>query len=639
MADELELTQRLLDSEERYRALALATFEGILIHRDGVIVEANEELARIIGYPRDRLVDAPLADFLSDDARHTVALRLSDPDADKRYEVTGTRPDGERWFAEVRSREITYRGRPARVAVVRDITGQKRIEESLRGSERELRAILANMQDTYYRTDRTGRIVIASPSCRDLLRYEADELVGTALADLYVFPEDRERFLATLADGGGRIRQYRTLLRRKDGRHIWVSTNAQYCYDAQGEVAGVEETTRDITRLIESEERLQMAVKEAEAASRAKSEFLAMMSHEIRTPMNGILTMAQMLEGTRLDAEQGGYLSAINSSGRLLHTLLNDVLDLSRIEAGKLQMQCNDFDLTQTLKNLCLLVEPLATGKGLSFRLRQQGLDAPVRLRGDEVRLQQILLNLLSNAVKFTQEGFVELTVEARAGARECALVFSVADSGIGISPAKQQRLFRAFEIGDATITRRFGGTGLGLAITRELVSAMGGSIGLTSQSGRGSTFEVRLSLDLAGRATPVEEPAPGYGAQHFEFLLVDDDAINRTAMSALLRRDGHKVTLANDGFHALDILARHQFDYVLIDVHMPGIDGIETVRRYRMCGGERAANAKVIALTADTRRETISRCGEVGIRHTLPKPLVKRDLYQAIGAPGARPV
>lgn len=369
--------------------------------------------------------------------------------------------------------------------------------------------------------------------------------------------------------------------------------------------------------------RTQASLKEqmeaSEAASQAKSSFLAMMSHELRTPMNGVLGMAHALETTALDARQQDYVRTVIRSGDVLMTILNDILDLSKIEAGRLELESAAFDLRELAARACDLWRPSASDKELGLKLEIEP-EAAHWVVGDPVRVRQILLNLVSNAVKFTDQG--EIVVSLRKAPRG-GVALTVADTGIGIPSDVQKRLFKSFTQADASTSRRHGGTGLGLSICRKLAELMGGEVTLVSHLGRGSTFSVSLPLAaapapaaLAGDGALAVEPA-----RALKVLVVDDHPTNRAVAAALLGSVGADVATAEDGLEALDHLQCERFDLVLMDIHMPNLDGVATLRRIR--GGETlVADALVVALTADAMTGERERLLALGFDDYLSKPI-----------------
>ncbi|MEP7209578.1 MAG: ATP-binding protein [Alphaproteobacteria bacterium] len=443
-----------------------------------------------------------------------------------------------------------------------------------------------------------------------------DEQVETSAQHFMKFSETGETYEQKTPDG--RIVQvtYRPM---SDGRKVAISV--------------------DVTDLRQREKELKKAQEMAVAASNAKSAFLANMSHEIRTPLNGILGMAQVLEMGSLTQEQQDQVSTILDSGRNLMALLNDVLDLSKIEAGKIAIVKADTDLAHTLRRLHRLWKPKAEETGLDFYLSLDA-DLPQVLNFDAVRVRQCVSNLISNAIKFTAKGRVEVFVTARRMADGNQMVkVRVSDTGVGMDEATTSRLFKPFVQADDSTQRKYGGTGLGLSITRSLAELMGGEATVTSEVGRGSEFTFSF---LAGEAAPkhrvVNEGIPqneddarsGLKSAGIRLLLVDDHPINRQVASLFLRPFNMRVVEAVNGKEALNALAREPFDLVLMDIHMPIMDGTEAIKAIR-ASNESWANIPVIALTADAMTGDKERYLRMGMQGYLSKPLAERDLISEI--------
>jgi signal transduction histidine kinase/HPt (histidine-containing phosphotransfer) domain-containing protein len=363
------------------------------------------------------------------------------------------------------------------------------------------------------------------------------------------------------------------------------------------------------------EEVLREARDSAEQAARAKSVFLAMMGHEIRTPLNGVLGMARLLLETRLDARQRSFAETLVSSGELLLGLVNDILDFSRLDAEGMTLDVEPFDVFDTVEEVRLVLASRAAEKNLELSCRF-GDGVLRRVAGDGLRLRQILFNLVGNAVKFTDHGKVDVAVEALAVEDGQVLRFLVSDTGIGITPEVGAQLFTEFWQGESGAARRFDGAGLGLAICKRLVDLMGGKIGYDSLPGQGTTFRVDLPLPPAEAVSDDD----GAAERPCRVLLVDDNEVNREVAAGMLERRGHQVVCVRDGAEGVEVAARGGFDLVLLDMRMPGMDGIETARAIRALPGE-AALVPLYLLTANPVKEDEALWREAGILGCLAKP------------------
>ena len=520
--------------------------------------------------------------------------------------------------------------------------------------------------------DREGRIVRFNQAAERITGFHFEELRDRPIWDYLipagVKPVVREVFDKLLLDDLiGRFEN--ELLTRDDGTRLFRWNNS-VLRNEQGRVTHVVSIGDDITELRRTEQelehhrtnlerevdertkelgetllRLQRAHEDAEAANRAKGEFLATMSHEIRTPLGAVIGLLQLLATSALDAQQAEHVRKAEAASKVLMGLLNDILDYSKIEAGALTLENAPFSLSEVLQGLVGVLYKSAESKGLMLHW-SISKDCPDNLKGDTMRLSQVLLNLAGNAIKFTDQGRVDIEVMVAPGedAKRIAqhpsdalvrLRFEVRDTGIGISKEQQQGLFERFTQADSGNTRRFGGTGLGLSISRRLVELMGGAIGLDSDLGRGSLFwfEIPLGCGASPRRSP-PAPAPTDASKHalptlagMRFLVVEDNPLNQEVIEATLTRSGAAVQLAGDGGEAVEAIrvAEPAYDLVLMDVQMPVLDGIETTRLLRQIYG--VSDLPIVALTADAQQATQQACLAAGMDDFLIKPFSLADL------------
>jgi PAS domain S-box-containing protein len=521
--------------------------------------------------------------------------------------------------------------------IARNITENKKALFDLQRSENKFRNIIESFIDIYYRSDLAGNITMISPSVYKHTGYREEEVIRQKVDQFFEDVVDSSKNIKTLLKSGN-ITNYEVRVKRKDGIIRQFMLNIRMIKNEKGTPIEVEGVARDVTELLRSADELKIAKEEAEHLLKVKEQFLANMSHEIRTPMNGIIGMIDVLNETELDKSQREYVNTIRNSSETLLTILNDILDLSKLEAGQMNVEKRPFDLKEMLKNLVALFKQKAaeTNNLLKFEWDEE---VHPYIVGDRIRLLQILSNLTSNAIKFTTNGdvIIKISKESEEG-RQQLLRFEVADTGIGISPENQKKLFTSFQQLDISTKKAFGGTGLGLVISKQLVEIMGGEIHLKSTYGQGSVFWFTLPADKAEAAdihekasTDTEISIEGYFKDRTpKILLVDDNAINRKVAIEILRKANCHVIGAESGLKAIDTFQNNpDFDLILMDIQMPEMDGIETTQKLREKFGKKLP--QVVAMTAYSMENDREKFLSSGMDNYLAKPIRANLLIQKV--------
>jgi PAS domain S-box-containing protein len=472
---------------------------------------------------------------------------------------------------------------------------------------------------------------------RSILGLAPDYEIGEQTFLACVHPDDREwvanRFYENIADApdAGYRAEFR-IIRGDDASERWVALYGKRFLDEQRRPTRTVGTIQDITERRRQAIELEISKEAAEQASQAKTEFLARMSHEIRTPLNGILGYTDiMLTGGSLTAEQRHQLGRIQTAGSALLTIVNDILDFSRIEAGHIELQSHSFAPHKLIDDAVGIVHQAAKQKRLGLSVAFDG-DVPENVLGDEDRLRQVLLNILNNAIKFTHQGQVTLQVKCSSPSEgKTNLLFSVADTGIGIASDKMELLFQQFSQADGSIRREFGGTGLGLAISKQLVSVMGGQIGVRSELGTGSTFWFEVTLPVV-EVSPEQRVIPSQilGSRPLRLLLVEDNDINQELGKAVLEAAGHTVDIAADGSEAVSMVQVGSYDLVLMDAQMPVMDGVTATGIIRGLD-HTARTVPIIAMTANVLPQQVEAFKDAGMDAHIGKPFKLEELLATI--------
>jgi len=637
--------QGVAASERQLRLITESTNDIILAHdMNRRLLYVNTAVEKLIGYTVEELHSRNFINWLHPEDDERVMRHW-----DGAFQGIGytnlefraiTRSGEVKWFSGSHSPLFDEHGRQIGVrGVDRDITERKKAEVDLEASQKRFESLINTVDGIVWEVDAASfRFTFVSREAEHLLGFPVS--CWTEEADFWVnqlHPDDREwapafcqRLTREMKDHDF---EYRMIA--ADGRVVWLRDLVTVIVE-NGRPARLNGVMVDITTQKEAEVALCAARDEALDAARTKSAFLAMMSHEIRTPMNGILGMAQLLLDTALTEDQREMTSLLTESGEGLLRIINDLLDVSKIEAGKMHLEMVDFQLREEFDLIRQLLTEQASKKQLALHCSVAD-DVPDLVRGDSGRLRQVLLNLVGNALKFTANGEVAISCTLADDTGDAIVLrFEVRDTGVGIAPDMLPRLFQPFVQADMSTTRKYGGTGLGLAICKQIVEMMGGGIGAASQQGGGSTFwfTVPLKKQILPTRAPAEPALPAVAVspdRQSRVLVVEDNLVNQQLILRLLDKLGYQPELAGNGLEAIAALERSAYDLVLMDCQMPEMDGYEATRRIRMVAPN-AGRIPIIAMTANAMSGDRERCLEAGMDDYITKPVnfqVLRDTLE----------
>jgi len=635
------------NSDELYHSLVdRLPIHVTRIDLDGRITFANETFCQLVGRTADELIGRTDYDFSPPQlaAKYQLDNQQVARSGQALHAIEENRLGGRLSYYEVWKLPVyNPAGEVVEIqAVFWDVTEREENRAALARERDLLRTLMDSLPDLIYVKDADGRYLTVNRSLRRLWgNPPLESVVGKtvfefARADLARhYHQDDQYVLET----GRAIVDSEERVVTSSGETRTYSTTKVPLSDAQGQVIGLVGIDRDITRRKQFEEDLRQARQAADSANRAKSDFLANMSHEIRTPLNAVIGMTDLLLAAELGGQHHEYLEIIRDAGESLMVVINDILDFSKIEAGHLQLEVRDFHLPEVVHNATRALQLRARHRKLDLNCQIEA-SVPEWIRGDSVRIRQVLTNLIGNAIKFTDEGEVAVRVSrVLRDTGEPALQFSVRDTGIGIPADKLDHVFKAFAQADASTTRRYGGTGLGLAICTRLVKAMGGHFQVQSTVGKGSDFTFQIPL-VAGSASVPEEPRPTpppamaliqAQAAGMNILLAEDSRMNQVLAIGILERGGHSVTVANNGREAIQAFRSRSFDLVLMDIQMPEVDGLQATEAIRDHERATGGHVPIIAMTAHALTGDRERCLAAGMDGDLSKPIRLNDLIGLI--------
>jgi PAS domain S-box-containing protein len=586
---------------------------------DGAFKQVNPAWPAALGWREDELIGSSARDFVHPDDISVMIASATPTVEDQTVEHTiriRLKSGEYRWFSGYHQRMPDG----DRVGVLRDVTEDRarnaELEEARR--TRQMLATAAGIGNWVYEPD-IDRTIWSEDFCA-MSGYDLDQITTSGQFHALLHAEDRERFKQFLRRGvtkgeAGTI-QYR--MKTRDGR--WLTLNTTFHCEPRGGYYALVGISQNVTALAE-------ALRAAEAATEAKASFLANMSHEIRTPMNGVLGVMHLLNDEPLTDHGKQLLREAVGCGEMLSELLNDVLDFSKIEAGKLELNPEPLNPGHLIEGVASLIRGQAEAKGLKLIVDRS--EAVGWVTADPVRLRQILFNLVGNAIKFTLQGQIAIKARTLDGKDGQRLRIEISDTGVGISESAQESLFQRFTQADASTTRRFGGTGLGLAITQRLAEIMGGDVGVRSVLGKGSTFWVEIDAAATDPVKLGEAVEQGF-LDGLSILVVEDNPTNRMIATKMLENLGAVVQTAEDGERGVEAAATGVFDLVLMDIQMPGIDGVEATRRIRKLDGP-ASQLPIIALTANVMAHQHQDYLNAGMNGLVGKPISPNALLKEI--------
>jgi len=632
--------QALRESEMRYRGL-IETQNNLIVRvdMDGELTFVNEAFCRFAGRSRGELIGQYLDAYIYyEDVADPEKLKKMLTSRRERVVTVERRMRARTGAAWVRWESLAVFDESDQAVEIQyvgqDITERRQMNEVLKESERRLSFLFEEIPHIAVKGYNAKREAIFwNRASEELFGYSKKEALGKKMEELVLSPDRREEMISAFdawVETGEEVPSGEMMKCHADGREISVYSSCLATRNQQGEremyIIDV-----DLSQLKRANEELVKAKEYAEKASRAKSEFLANISHEIRTPMNGVMGMTDLLLDSKLDEGQRDYAKIILESTQELMGLIDELLDISRIEAGEIRLTPEPFNPREVVEKVVLLFTDRAGKKGVDLSVAIHP-DVPEKMMGDAGRIRQILINLVGNALKFTHDGHVQIRMQVEKTEDGWDLLCDVKDTGIGMNSELQAQVFEKFTQGDSSSKRKHGGAGLGLAITKQLVELMGGTISVASEEGKGTSFDFNLRLpDLEFDATEAEVVEPLEKGMHpkikARILLVEDNLVNQKVATAMLKNMGCRIRVAPNGAQALQQISNHKFDLIFMDCQMPILDGFETTRAIReMVGAIR--DIPIVAMTAHALKEDRQACLDAGMDDYIAKPVDRSKLF-----------
>lgn len=640
-----EVTQRiksknlLKQSEERNRIIMNSSLNAIVtIDNTGKITFWNNQAETIFGWKKEEVLGKTLNETIIPKRHkegHKKGLKYytdtsKGPVLNKQIELPAVNNIGNEFPVEISIIPLEQNGEVFFCSFMQDISERKKTETKLKFQEEKYRNIIANMNLGLIEVDNNEIIQFANQSFADISGFEINELIGLTLSKTFLFEENIEKLKSK-----NKLREkgvsdvYQIPVKNKRGELRWWAIGGAPNYDDKGKLVGSIGIHLDITEQKQMEIELENEKLKAEQASKAKEAFLANMSHEIRTPLNAIIGFLRELERQNLTELQKKYVENSTVASKHLLSIINNILDISKIEAGEMSLEVENFIFNNVIGNVVNILEPLAKKKGLKL-ISHISKDVHPVLKGDTVRLEQILFNLVGNSLKFTYKGRVFLKCEVLKDTKTFQrLQISVVDTGIGMEKSYAENIFNKFSQEDKSITRKFGGTGLGMTITKELIQLMNGKISVQSEKGLGSiiSFIIDLEKGSSNNIRKIKDKI-NIDISRINVLVVEDNFMNRAVVINSLNNFNCLVTEATNGIEAIEILKNKSFDIILMDVQMPEMDGIEATMKIRE---ELKVRTPIIALTANAFKSEVDRCKNAGMNDYIAKPFDELNLIETI--------